>query len=776
MPMFRHIRTRMAVVLLLLLAGVLGAVLYAVYRASLANVRGQEEARFDLAGKALAQIQAQRAILLRQGAEVLATNPAFRQAVQAADLDAMESILASQAGRLKADMAMLVSLDGRVLANTRFPATFGKDFPCRPMIRTAQARGAAAGYVRIGNQAHQLVLVPVMAPKLVAWLALGFAVDDALAGEFQTLAGMGVNFMSLGEGGGQLLASSLADARRREAEAWLEGFHGGGAGLRRVRLSDGEYWAHFVKLDSDSDLDYVVVLTSSVDASLAPYARLRGTLLGISALALLAFLYGATFLSKRLTQPLQELLAGLRRVGRGHFDTRVTLKHRDELGALAEGFNRMAGDIAARERQVTYLAYHDAQTGLQNRAGFVKHVNAHLASGKGEGGVMLVACLARLRIINVSLGFAVTDALLKAVAQRILGRDDWQAASLGSERFVFYCPLAGGLERDDWEVRVRAVLDVPVEWQGQRFDLGLHLGSATAPRDGRDAELLLRRAEQAMQRGARTLGSHVAWEPGFEEEGARRLALLDDLRGAIEAGQLEAVYQPMARLTDGRVVACELGVRWHHPVHGVVRPDEFIPAAEQSTLIGPLVRWAIDTAAAQAAVWRASGRDLAVGVNLSARNLEDHAVVEQIANALARHGLPPESLIMEITESALMEDPETALGVVNAIAGLGVRLSVDDFGAGYTSLSRLARLPVQELKIDGSFVAHMLESGQDAAIVKSTIDLAHTLGLAVVAEGVHSAESWQRLVAYGCDQVQGDHLSPPLEAAELDGWLAERGA
>lgn len=774
MPVFRHIRTRVTVVFLLLLAGALGAVLLAVYRASLANARGQVEAQFNLAGKALAQLQAQRTALLRQGVEVLAANSAFRQAVQAADLDAMETTLSAQAGRLKAEMATLVSLDGRVLANTRFPATFGGSFPCSRMIRVAEAKGGASGYARIENQVHQLVLAPVMAPKPVAWLALGLPVNDAVAAEYQALTGVGVNFMSMGDGRGRLLASSLPDSQRREVGAWLEGFHQEGAGMQRVRLSDGEYWAHFVKLDSDSALDYVAVLTLSVDAALAPHERLRGTLLGISALALLAFLYGAAFLSRRLTLPLQELLAGLRRVGRGHFDTRVILKSRDELGALAEGFNRMAGDIAARERQVTYLAYHDTLTGLQNRASLVKHVNADLAAGKGA--VMLVACLARLRVINVNLGFAVTDALLKAVAQRILGRDDWQVASLGGERLAFYCPLAQGLERDDWEVRVRAVLDVPVEWQGQRFDLGLRLGSALAPRDGRDAELLLRRAEQAMQHGARTLGAHVAWQAAFEEGGARRLALLNDLRGAIDSGQLVACYQPKARLMDGRVVACELLVRWHHPVHGVVRPEEFIPAAEQSTLIGPLARWAIDSAAAQAAAWRAAGRELAVSVNLSARNLEDHEVVEQIANALARHGLPPETLMMEITESALMEDPETALGVVNAIAGLGVGLAVDDFGAGYSSLSQLSRLPVRELKIDRGFVARMLASGQDAAIVKSIIDLAHTLGLSVVAEGVDTAEAWQRLVAYGCDQVQGDHLLPPVEAAELDVWLMERGA
>jgi EAL domain-containing protein (putative c-di-GMP-specific phosphodiesterase class I)/GGDEF domain-containing protein len=554
--------------------------------------------------------------------------------------------------------------------------------------------------------------------------------------------------------------------------AWLTGFRGDDYRMRLVRLGGAEYWAGFVKQESASAVDYVAALTLPAGEALVPYKRLRGDLLLISALALLAFLYGASFLAKRLTLPLQDLAAALRRVGRGHYDTRVTLKNRDELGALADGLNRMAGELSARERQIAYLAYHDALTGLPNRASFVTRVN----EGKRRPGVMLVACLERLREVGVSLGQGVADGLVQAVAQRIQGRDDWQVASLGDERFAFFCPLAGGLTRDDWEVRVRAVLDVPVEWQGQRYDLGLHLGSALCPEDGTDAETLLRRAEQAMRHGIRAAGTHVAWRPEFESDGVHRLALLNDLRDGIEAGQLLACYQPKARLSDGRVTACELLVRWRRPAHGQVFPDAFIPAVAQSTLIRPLTGWVIDTAAAQAAQWRAAGREMAVSVNLSARNLEDHEVVEQIANALARHDLPPSALAVEITEGALMDDPETAAGVVNAIAALGVKLSIDDFGAGYSSLAQLARLPVHELKIDRAFVARMLDLGQDAAIVKSTIDLAHTLGLVVVAEGVESAEQWQRLVAYGCDEAQGYYLTRPLEAADLEAWLVEQEA
>lgn len=774
--LFRHIRTRMMVVFLLLLALVLGAVLWAVYRASLANARSQVEAEFNLAGRTFVRLMAQRSAFLGQGAEVLAGDPAFQRALRTADQAGVEAALAASAPRFKADLAMLVSLDGRVLASSRYPDAFGEPFPCPRMLQEAQDLGGGSGYVRLEGQAYQVVLAPVRAPEPVAWLVLGFPVDDALAQEFQALAGAGVNFLSVGDEGARVLASSLAGPMRQAATGWLARFDGVDYGMRRARLGADDYWAHFVKLDSASAPDYVAVLTLSLDEALAPYRRLGDALAVISVLALLAFAYGAAVLARRLTQPIHDLALALRRVGRGRYDTRVQVPRQDELGELAEGFNRMAGEIAARERQVAYLAYHDALTGLPNRASFVAGINQDRADGILGPSVMLVACLARLRVINVSLGFAVADGLVQGLARRIQARDDWRVARLGGEKFAFLCPLSPGVDRDDWEVRVRAAVEVPLEHDGQRFDLGMHLGSAVYPGDGDNPEILLRRAEQAMQHGTRAVGAHVAWQPEFDAGGARRLALLNDLRDGIESGQLLASYQPKARLTDGRLVACELLVRWEHPIHGLVQPDDFIPAAEQSTLIRPLSRWVIDTAAAQAAAWRTGAGEIAVGVNLSARNLADHEVVEQIANALARHRLPPSALIVEITESALMDDAETAIGVVRAIAALGVGVSIDDFGTGYFSLSQLSRLPVSELKIDQSFVARMLESGPEAAIVRSIIDLAHTLGLRVVAEGVESEAQWQRLVAYGCDAAQGFHLAKPLAPTDFEAWWAERGA
>jgi EAL domain-containing protein (putative c-di-GMP-specific phosphodiesterase class I)/GGDEF domain-containing protein len=772
---FRHIRTRMLVSSLLLLSLVLGVVLYAVYRAGLADAEARAEVRLNLAGAAFAQFMAQRATFLQQGVEALAADPAFAQDLQKADLAALESALGSHAGRFRADMAMLVSLDGRFLVNTRFPDVFGQPFPNMRMLRLAEQKGGAAGYVRMHDQAYQVVLAPASSPQQVAWVALGFPVSDTTATNLQALTGTGVDIFNVGDEGVRVLASSFAGEMRMSMMNWLSGIKGMDTALQRARIGGQPFWVHFMRLDTAAP-DYAAALTLPMETTPAPYVRLRETLLAVCAVALLAFLLGTSLLAKRLTRPILDLVEGVRRVGHGRYATRVTVQTRDELGALAEGFNRMVGEIASREQQITSLAYHDALTGMPNRASFVKSINADLAVGKLGRGVVLVASLARLHNTSLHFGFAVADGLVKAAAQRIQGREDWRVASLGGHSFALFCPLASGQERDVWEGRLRAVLEAPLEWQGQFYDLGIHVGSALCPEDGREAETLLRRAGLAMQHGLPTVGAHVPWQPQFDVGGVQRLALLNDLREGIEAGQLLACYQPKARLGDGRVVACEMLLRWRHAEQGLLLPHDFIPAAEHAMLLRPLTQWVIDTAAAQAASWRAAGREMVVGINLSARNLADQAVVEQIANALARHDLPPEVLSAEITEGALMDDPETALAVVNAIAALGVKLCLDDFGTGYSSLVRLAHMPVSELKIDRSIVQRMLDSSREATVVKSSIDLAHALGMTVSAEGVETPEHWQRLLSYGCDLAQGHYLSRPIEAAAFDAWLAEREA
>ncbi len=291
---------------------------------------------------------------------------------------------------------------------------------------------------------------------------------------------------------------------------------------------------------------------------------------------------------------------------------------------------------------------------------------------------------------------------------------------------------------------------------------------------GDDPAVLLQRADVAMYAAKADHVGVAVYDPAADRHSPARLALLGDLRRALERDELVLHHQPKVSTATGEVVSVEALVRWQHPERGLVPPDQFIPLAEHTGLIGPLTAWVLDAALRQVSRWVGEGRPLAVSVNLSARNLLDEDLPRQVQDLLRRHGVPAHLLELEITESALMTEPERARRLLHELAALGVRISIDDFGVGYTSLGQLRTLPVDVLKIDRSFVMTMVEDRSNALIVRSVVDLGHHLGLCIVAEGVESAQALAELRDYGCDVAQGYHLSRPLPADALEAWLAGR--
>jgi EAL domain-containing protein (putative c-di-GMP-specific phosphodiesterase class I) len=266
---------------------------------------------------------------------------------------------------------------------------------------------------------------------------------------------------------------------------------------------------------------------------------------------------------------------------------------------------------------------------------------------------------------------------------------------------------------------------------------------------------------------------HALYTAEQDQHSPMRLAMVAELRRAIEHNELALYFQPKVSLADGRVTCVEALVRWQHPRYGLVGPDDFVPIAEQTGLIRPLAYWVVDAALRQCNRWRQEGLDLAVAVNLSMRNLHDPEVADTIRQLLLRWGIPPARLVIEITESSLMADAARAMEVLGRLRSMGVGIAIDDFGTGYSSLAYLKRLPVDELKIDKSFVAHMARDDNDAAIVRSTISLAHDLGLSVVAEGIEDEETLNRLTALGCDVGQGYFVSRPQPTAVLAQWFED---
>jgi EAL domain-containing protein (putative c-di-GMP-specific phosphodiesterase class I) len=295
--------------------------------------------------------------------------------------------------------------------------------------------------------------------------------------------------------------------------------------------------------------------------------------------------------------------------------------------------------------------------------------------------------------------------------------------------------------------------------------------------DGGDtAEILLQRADVAMYVAKQQNLGTFAYSPDVDGNSLERLSLLGELRRGLDRGELVLYYQPKVSLSTGTVVGVEALVRWNHPGRGLVMPDEFIPLAEHTGLIAPLTRYVLDAALAQVRVWRDAGRPLPVAVNLSARNLLDDQLADQVLELLHQHGVPASMLELEVTETAIMTQPLRALRLLCQLRDQGVRLSVDDFGSGYTSLAQLTTLPVTEIKVDRSFVLTMNSDPSNALIVHSVIELAHNLGLTAVAEGVETAEVLVRLADFGCDVAQGYHLARPMPAADFDLWYANRSS
>jgi diguanylate cyclase (GGDEF)-like protein len=415
------------------------------------------------------------------------------------------------------------------------------------------------------------------------------------------------------------------------------------------------------------------------------------------------------------------------------------------------------------------LALTDELTGLANRRLFHERLDAALGAGHDTPLAVAMVDLDRFKELNDTLGHHAGDLLLAQLGprlQEIVG-EAGLVARLGGDEFALLLPGAGLASATELARRVGTALQTPFEIDGLEVVMDASIGAALCPDDAVDAEALLQRADVAMYQAKEARTGFQAYDPSRDRHSRERLALMAELRRALERDELVLHYQPKVDLQTGLVAGVEALVRWQHPVLGLRGPGAFLPHAEHTALMRPLTLHVLDSALRQLAAWHADGLDLHVAVNLAVQNLLDLRTPKHVADLLDRHGLPPHALTLEVTESLMLHDPQRAGEVLADLGELGVRLALDDFGTGYSSLEHLKRLPVDELKIDKSFVMTMDRDAADRAIVASTSALGHSLGLRVVAEGVESAAAGAVLAAIGCDLAQGFHFSPPVPGDQI---------
>ncbi len=428
------------------------------------------------------------------------------------------------------------------------------------------------------------------------------------------------------------------------------------------------------------------------------------------------------------------------------------------------------------EETIRRLAYTDPVTDLPNRAQFLEQVQQAIEAAKGKGHplALLFMDLDRFRDVNDTLGHAHGDSLLQQVGLRLRGAlfAPDIVARLGGDEFGILLPKLASA--DDVKLIIKKLQDflqAPFMVNGIPIDVEASIGVALAFKHADDADTLLQRADIAMYRAKELASGYAVYAPEHDPHSPERLGLMAELRDAIERNQLLLHFQPMVEIATGHVVGTEALVRWQHPHRGLLAPDLFITTAEHTGLMGPLTRWVLTDALTHCQGAHREGIKLRVSVNLSARSLHDPRLPKMVENALKATGAEPRQLTLEITESAIMLDPKGAGETLAALNRMGVWLSIDDFGTGYTSLASLRHLPVNEVKIDKSFVVGMLANKSDAMIVRSVIELSHILGLRVVAEGVETKEILDALAALGCDEAQGYFISKPQACELLKKWL-----
>ncbi len=517
----------------------------------------------------------------------------------------------------------------------------------------------------------------------------------------------------------------------------------------------------------------MAVLSRSLADARAPFERLTQVLFVIAAVSLVAFALAAFWLARNITRPLQDLTRVVDRMRAGSYDAESNVQRDDELGVLAEGLHLMQTAVQTRDQSIRRLAYEDALTGLMNRTAFSSALGEALREAAGAPIGVAVINLHRFRRINEHLGYSVGDAVLMEIAARIAAVPSAKSAvaRFAADQFAAYTQLSSREGLHAWGTSLLLALAEPVIVEAQPIDISATLGLVLSADPGTSHDELMRCADLALDCARREKRALAIYQEALKPAARDQLSLLGELRRAVEHDELRLYFQPKIELRTGRVAGAEVLLRWQHPTRGLLCPVDFIPFAEQTGFIRWLTRWTLDHSMAQAAQWHRAGMALNLAVNISAEDIGDARFDSRVASLLSRHQLPPSLLTLELTETGFIEDPARAVQMLDAIAALGVGLSIDDFGTGYSSLSHLARMPVDEMKIDRSFLQSMESDPEFATVVRSAIDMGHGLGLKVVAEGIETPAAANTLREFGCDIAQGFFYAKPMPLEAFTAWM-----
>jgi diguanylate cyclase (GGDEF)-like protein len=662
--------------------------------------------------------------------------------------------------------AILYKADGSI------DTAFGVDI--RDQAAFAGLHQTERTLVVLEDTAFEMAIQPV-GDKPVGYLALGYPIDDNIASKMAVNTGIDISLLRTSHTGSvSILGSSLPTEERSMIHDTAQKIASGKApGDAMAELS--RYFSSAAARYFSNDPTVLVLFHKRVLDARRPFMALRGAMTHAAVVSVLGALVLAMLLSRAVTNPVRQLLMAARRISVGNYRKKLDINSRDEFGELAKAFDNMRKGIAEREQRIIYQSEFDSLTGLPNRVHAMDLLRECLrnASKNGDPVTVMVMHLQRFRDIQSSLGHEIGDEVLRQTAQRMSAAlDDTNIlARLEGDQFLIIAPDTDKDEGKRLARRLAGLLDAGFSVQSVNVTLDPCIGFCVSPEHGRQPDELLRRAAVAKSDAQQGQKRIRIYQNGREARHVRQLAILGDLRRATRENELQLYLQPKVALQNTQVCGAEVLLRWNHPELGQIAPAEFIPLAEQAGCIGIITEWVLGRAVAQARSWKDQGINLPLAVNLSAQDLLGNNLIALLEQELETNRMDASCLILEITEEALVHDIDYAIKILERLRAMGAKTSMDDFGTGYSSLGHLQRLPIDELKIDRAFVTSLPDQTQNAAIVRAIINMAHNLGLEVVAEGVETTAALRWLREEGCERAQGYYLSKPMPAEEFIPWM-----
>lgn len=708
--------------------------------------------------------------LLLTASKVLTADFGFKQAVATRDKATISSVLENHSSRINASLMILSDLNGKIISSSNLQLNI--DSTIIENLTTTQKSLNKTQLMLLDDKLYQLIVLPVKAPRTIAYSIIGFQIDQAFVNELKRLMAIEVSFLYQDN----LIISTLHHTNSAQGKHFQEFENSWLLFERKI------YENKLIAFTNSQGSEYIAQLSVDLTPRYSELDKLVMITLFIALLIIAITTVVCSVIARRLTKPLHQLTALTHNFALGNYEhNEMPSQGSLEFTRVYNNFINMGKKIEQRESEINYQAKHDTLTNVYNRSTLLALLSKKISTYDSATYTSLLVMAINIRHfkrINDSLGSGIGDIALKAIAQRI--KNIYQDKTLmvgrfsGTE-FFLVMQLAHGENKDDLVEDFLNQLRAPLQVDSLWLNLNYRIGTCTFPEHSGNAKELIRRTTIALEASRVENTTIRSYKEGEDEAYLERLHLLDELRETMkhDNGELFMVYQPKLNLDNGKIEKVESLIRWIKSDGQFVSPEVFIHLAEQSGLIIKLTHWVIDKVLEQQQAWLANNIKLKVAINISAQDITHPDFIDYVFEKISQYNIEPYLITLEITERDIMTNEDLVVSRLKYLKKTGIQISVDDYGIGQSSLGKLKQLPIDELKIDKTFILELDQSEKDQFIVKSTIELSHQLGFSVVAEGVENEASLNMLKAMKCNHVQGYFLSRPIKSADLIKWLSD---